>query len=167
MKASLTLNGYMLIDDKKATVEQIDTIIAERDNALAQNAELVAQVELLNSMFADLRDYHVCNFHTENPFIGRVAVHKNWRLISDIATTKSHMLHSLVHGSWLDGFHASNEGFNGEYREDEQLPNVLAKCFADGICSNPSEAYQQHLLASIVFGLIIGVISVVLMVWSI
>ena len=49
MKASTTLNGYMLIDDKKATVDQIDTIIAERDNALAQNAELVAQVENLKS----------------------------------------------------------------------------------------------------------------------
>jgi hypothetical protein len=49
MKASTTLNGYMLIDDKKATVDQIDTIIAERDSALAQNAELVAQVENLKS----------------------------------------------------------------------------------------------------------------------
>ena len=45
MKASLSLNGYMLIDDKKATAEQINAIIAERDSALAQNADLVAQVE--------------------------------------------------------------------------------------------------------------------------
>ena len=49
MKASTTLNGYMLIDDKKATVDQIDTIIAERDNALTQNAELVAQNENMKS----------------------------------------------------------------------------------------------------------------------
>ena len=47
MKASLSLNGYMLIDDKKATTEQVNAIIAERDAALAREAELAAQVEAL------------------------------------------------------------------------------------------------------------------------
>lgn len=110
-----------------------------------QNAALAAQVEWFVKAFSELRDHHVSNFHLEKPFIGNWGFHENWRTITDAISAQGGILHSLIYNAWVDGFEASNCTFNGEYSDDEKLPYVLAKCFADGVSGEPAESYQHHL----------------------
>lgn len=118
--------------------DQIVQLTAERD-------ALAAQVEWFAKAFSELREHHVSNFHSDSIFIGNLAVHENWKLITHAISAKNGVLHDLVYKAWVDGFEASNCSFNGEYSEDEKLPYVLAKCFADGVANKPSDSYQHHL----------------------
>lgn len=111
----------------------------------AERDALAAQVEFFAKSFSELREHHVANFHLKNPFIGNLALHENWRLITHAISAENGVLHDLIYRAWVDGFEASSCCFNGEYSEDEKRPYVLAKCFADGVANKPSNSYQHHL----------------------